>query len=81
MITSARLAVVSGGATGIGREIARAFASHGDRVVIMRYTTLLFDGGSGAVRAGIQGLAPEGNPPDLSVGIVNGYYSLIKGRP
>ncbi|MET8152511.1 SDR family NAD(P)-dependent oxidoreductase [Actinoplanes sp. NPDC049668] len=35
MITSARLAVISGGATGIGREIARSFAGHGDRVVII----------------------------------------------
>lgn len=35
MITTSRLAVVSGGATGIGREIARAFAGRGDRVVII----------------------------------------------
>ncbi|MEH1129881.1 SDR family NAD(P)-dependent oxidoreductase [Micromonospora sp. CPCC 206061] len=35
MITSSRLAVVSGGATGIGRGIARAFAEDGDRVVII----------------------------------------------
>ncbi|WIM99880.1 SDR family oxidoreductase [Actinoplanes oblitus] len=35
MITSSRLAVVSGGATGIGREVARRFAEHGDRVVII----------------------------------------------
>jgi 3-oxoacyl-[acyl-carrier protein] reductase len=35
MIPSSRLIVVSGGATGIGREIALAFASHGDRVVII----------------------------------------------
>ncbi|WP_179277468.1 SDR family NAD(P)-dependent oxidoreductase [Actinoplanes regularis] len=32
---SSRLAVVSGGATGIGREIAHSFAAHGDRVVII----------------------------------------------
>ncbi|GLW34948.1 3-oxoacyl-ACP reductase [Actinoplanes regularis] len=35
MEISSRLAVVSGGATGIGREIARSFAAHGDRVVII----------------------------------------------
>ncbi|MEU6073947.1 SDR family oxidoreductase [Micromonospora sp. NPDC047074] len=35
MVTSSRLAVVSGGATGIGREIASTFAAHGDRVVII----------------------------------------------
>ncbi|MEV6595787.1 SDR family oxidoreductase [Actinoplanes sp. NPDC051346] len=35
MIDSSRLAVVSGGATGIGREIARTFAANGDRVVII----------------------------------------------
>ena len=35
VIISSRLAVVSGGATGIGREIASTFAAHGDRVVII----------------------------------------------
>ncbi|GIE91294.1 3-oxoacyl-[acyl-carrier protein] reductase [Actinoplanes regularis] len=35
MEISSRLAVVSGGATGIGREIAHSFAAHGDRVVII----------------------------------------------
>jgi 3-oxoacyl-[acyl-carrier protein] reductase len=46
MITSGRLAVVSGGATGIGREVARAFARHGDRVVIIgRRVELLREAG------------------------------------
>jgi 3-oxoacyl-[acyl-carrier protein] reductase len=35
MIVSGRLAVVSGGATGIGRAIAHTFAGRGDRVVII----------------------------------------------
>ncbi|WP_308285485.1 SDR family NAD(P)-dependent oxidoreductase [Actinoplanes hulinensis] len=35
MIDESRLVVVSGGATGIGRAIAGAFASDGDRVVII----------------------------------------------
>ncbi|MCA2211578.1 SDR family NAD(P)-dependent oxidoreductase [Jidongwangia harbinensis] len=43
MVTSSRLAVVSGGATGIGREIAGAFAAHGDRVVIVGRRTELLD--------------------------------------
>lgn len=35
MTTGSRLAVVSGGGTGIGKQIARMFASQGDRVVIL----------------------------------------------
>ncbi|WP_221320801.1 SDR family NAD(P)-dependent oxidoreductase [Actinoplanes sp. L3-i22] len=43
MIDSARLVVVSGGATGIGRAIARRFAGHGDRVVIVGRRRELLD--------------------------------------
>ncbi|MGX6606443.1 SDR family NAD(P)-dependent oxidoreductase [Micromonosporaceae bacterium Da 78-11] len=35
MVSPSRLVVVSGGGTGIGREIARSFAGRGDRVVII----------------------------------------------
>ncbi|MFI5491536.1 SDR family oxidoreductase [Actinoplanes sp. NPDC051859] len=35
MIDSSRLVVVSGGGTGIGREIARTQAAEGDRVVVL----------------------------------------------
>ncbi len=35
MTTGSRLAVVSGGGTGIGKQIAHMFASQGDRVVIL----------------------------------------------
>ena len=35
MVTGQRVVVVSGGGTGIGRQIARSFASIGDRVVII----------------------------------------------
>ncbi|WP_255689611.1 SDR family NAD(P)-dependent oxidoreductase [Actinoplanes sp. DH11] len=35
MTTGSRLAVVSGGGTGIGKQIARMFAGQGDRVVII----------------------------------------------
>jgi 3-oxoacyl-[acyl-carrier protein] reductase len=35
MTTGARLAVISGGGTGIGRQIANMFADQGDRVVII----------------------------------------------
>ncbi|WP_033344642.1 SDR family NAD(P)-dependent oxidoreductase [Catenuloplanes japonicus] len=52
MVTTSRLAVVSGGATGIGREIATAFAAQGDRVVIIgRRAGLLHQAGRDINRA------------------------------
>ncbi|OJF10166.1 SDR family NAD(P)-dependent oxidoreductase [Couchioplanes caeruleus] len=43
MIDNSRVAVVSGGATGIGREVARTLAGHGDRVVIIGRRAGLLD--------------------------------------
>lgn len=45
---SGRVAIVTGGSSGIGRAITRKFASHGARVVVADLTTDAIEGGQPA---------------------------------
>ncbi|KQX56389.1 ketoreductase [Streptomyces sp. Root66D1] len=68
--------VVTGGGTGIGRATARAFAAHGDRVLVVGRTKATLDA-TAEDHPGIQGLVADVTEPDAPERIVEAALAAL----